>query len=191
VAGREAAGEGMMALLLISRGAPPPLEIVIPLFLLMFFGTSQITFRLLGIRALYQAFPADRSDPIEQNLGWIQIEFGAWRGHTPMSVKAGRRCLHLKQPFPFQPMVWLGPASIPWEQIRLIEAIGDDRWAFWKAAVFELGPENRRIRLPGQGGAHPPGAARGAAGTGADPARPCLRHPAPLSRVVRLHPKTL
>ncbi|HLP31334.1 MAG TPA: hypothetical protein VK150_08235 [Geothrix sp.] len=139
-----------MALLLISRGAPPPLEIVIPLFLLMFFGTSQLTFRLLGIRALYQAFPADRSDPIEQNLGWIQIEFGAWRGHTPMSVKAGRRCLHLKQPFPFQPMVWLGPASIPWEQVRLIEAIGDDRWAFWKAAVFELGPENRRIRLRGR-----------------------------------------
>jgi len=139
----------MMALL-ISRGAPPPLGFVIPFFLLMFFGGSLLSSRLLGIYALYRAFPADRSDPIEQNLGWIQIEFGVWRGHTPMSVKAGRRCLHLKQPFPFQPMVWLGPASIPWEQIRLIEAIGEDRWAFWKAAVFELGPESRRIRLRGK-----------------------------------------
>lgn len=141
-----------MIALLAPHGAPPPLGIVIPLFLLMFFGTSQLTFRLLGIRALYRAFPADRSDPIEQNLGWIQIEFGTWRGHTPMSVKAGRRCLHLKQPFPFQPMVWLGPASIPWEQIRVLETPGESLWAFWAAAVLELGRDGRRIRVRGRAG---------------------------------------
>jgi hypothetical protein len=142
----------MMALLLLApQGAhPPPLGFVLVLFLLVFFGGSLLSSRLMGVFQLYRAFPADKMDPIDANLGWLQIEFGTFRGHTPMSVKAGRRCLHLKQPFPFQPLIWLGPASIPWDQIRLLQPASTDWWAFWKAAEFTLGPEDSRIRLRGK-----------------------------------------
>lgn len=142
----------MMDLLLLAprAGSPAPVWIPLVLFPLVFFGGSLLSSRLMGVFQLYRAFPADKADPIETNLGWIQIEFGVWRGHSPMAVKAGRRCLHLKQPFPFQPLLWLGPASIPWEQIRVVQAAGPDWWAFWKAAEFALGPEDRRIRIRGR-----------------------------------------
>jgi len=126
----------------------PPWALFV-LFPLVFFGISLLSAKLMGVYELYRAFPADKTDPIEINLGWVQIEFGAWRGHTPMSVKAGRRCLHLKQPFPFQPLVWLGPAAIPWAQIQVLQPAGEGWRSFWKAAEFALGPADRRIRLRG------------------------------------------
>lgn len=141
----------MAALLLVPRaGSPAPIWIPLVLFPLVFLGGSLLSSRLLGVFQLYRDFPADQTDPIETNLGWIQIEFGVWRGHSPMSVKAGRRCLHIKQPFPFQPLFWLGPASIPWEQIRVVQAADPEWWAFWKAAEFALGPGDRRIRIRGR-----------------------------------------
>jgi hypothetical protein len=142
----------MMELLLLAprAGSPAPIWIPLVLFPLVFLGGSLLSSRLLGVFQLYRDFPADQVDPIETNLGWIQIEFGVWRGHSPMSMKAGRRCLHIKQPFPFQPLFWLGPASIPWEQIRVVKEAGTDWWAFWKAAEFALGPEDRRIRIRGR-----------------------------------------
>lgn len=142
----------MMALSLLAprTGSPAPIWIPLVLFPLVFLGASLLSSRLLGVFQLYRDFPADQTDPIETNLGWIQIEFGVWRGHSPMSVKAGRRCLHIKQPFPFQPLFWLGPASIPWGQIRVMREAGNDWWAFWKAAEFALGPDDRRIRIRGR-----------------------------------------
>lgn len=137
--------------MLLGRGEPPP-----PWFLLfvplIFLGVSWLTNRLMGIPALYKDFPADREDPIEENLGWQQVEFGALRGHSPMSIKFGRRCLHLKQPFPFQPLYWQGPASIPWQDILLDKAARPEKWAFWSAAEFRLGPGGRLIRVRGKAG---------------------------------------
>lgn len=167
--------------LLVPRNGPPPPPWVFLLVPLVFFAGTWLTNRLLGIPALYEAFPADPADPIEANLGWLQVEFGALRGHTPMSVKAGRRCLHLKQPFPFQPAWWQGPASIPWTEIRLEKVASDRGWAFMSAAEFRLGAEGRRIRLRGRAArilqakvqekqGTGPGAASSAPGTG--PIRP-------------------
>ncbi len=141
----------MMGLLgLVPRhGTPPP-----PWFLLMvpviFLLVSWLTNRLMGIPALYEAFPADKDDAIEENLGWQQVEFGTFRGHSPMSIKFGRRCLHLKQPLPFQPAWWQGPASIPWNEVRLEREVSENRWAFLSAAEFRLGTEGRMIRLRGK-----------------------------------------
>jgi len=131
-------------------GEPPPVWIFLVLFPVIFFGASMFSSRLMGIFDLYRAFPPDRSDPIETNLGWIQIEFGLWRGHTPMSVKAGRRCLHLKQPFPFQLLYWRGPASIPWDQIRVTGPTNEHWWAFWAPTEFFLGSYERPIRIRGK-----------------------------------------
>ena len=78
------------------------------------------------------------------------MEFGALRGHSPMSLKAGRRCLHLKQPFPFQPAWWQGPASIPWDEIRIEKEAAPSAWAFLSAAEFRIGAEGRLIRLRGK-----------------------------------------
>ena len=141
----------MMALaLLASRGGPPPPPIVLLLIPVVFLLVSWLTNRLMGIPTLYAAFPADPTDPIERNLGWQQVEFGALRGHSPMSLKAGRRCLHLKQPFPFQPAWWQGPASIPWNQIQIEKEASESSWAFMSAAEFRLGAEGRMIRLRGK-----------------------------------------
>ncbi len=67
-----------MMVLVPRNGAPPP-----PWFLLsvpvVFLAVSWLTNRMLGLPALYAAFPADPTDPIEQNLGWQQVEFGALR----------------------------------------------------------------------------------------------------------------
>ena len=140
----------MQLLLLVPRaGQASPPWFVFVLFPLVFIGVSLLSAKLMGVYELYRVFPADPTDSIETNLGWIQIEFGAWRGHTPMSVKAGRRCLHIKQPFPFQPLFWLGPASIPWVQVRVVQPAGEGWRSFWKAAEFALGPEDRRIRIRG------------------------------------------
>jgi len=139
-----------MGLLLLTRsGAPPP-----PLALLfvpvVFLGATWLTNRLMGIDAMYQDWPADPDDPVDENLGWQQVEFGAFRGHCPMSIKVGRRCLHLKQPFPFQPAWWRGPASIPWGDVVLVKEPRDTWWAFLSAAEFTLGPGGRMIRLRGK-----------------------------------------
>ncbi|WP_306589804.1 hypothetical protein [Geothrix sp. 21YS21S-4] len=138
-----------VALLLVRNGPPPPPWVILfaPIF---FFLGSALTHRMLGIPALYAAFPADRSDPIEANLGWLQTDFRTFRGHTPMSYKAGRRCLHLRQPFPFQPAWWRGPASIPWNVIRIEKEIDASRWSFLGAAEFRLGEGGRVIRLRGR-----------------------------------------
>jgi hypothetical protein len=139
----------MMALLAPRGGTPPPPAVLL-LIPVVFLGVSWLTNRLMGLPALYAAFPADPTDPIERNLGWQQIEFGALRGHSPISLKVGRRCLHLKQPFPFQPAWWQGPASIPWDQIRIEKEANASTWAFMSAAEFRLGPEGRLIRLRGR-----------------------------------------
>jgi hypothetical protein len=139
-----------MALLLLSRpGTPPPpwLLLLIPV---VFLGVTWLTNHLLGIDAMYQDWPADPKDPIERNLGWQQVEFGTFRGHCPLSVKFGKRCLHLKQPFPFQPMYWKGPASIPWSDVLLEKKPKDSWWAILSAAEFRLGHSGRLIRLRGK-----------------------------------------
>ncbi len=161
---------------LASRGAPPPpaaIVFAVGLFLVLFPLLTTLTNRLMGIPALYEAFPADPADPIEENLGWPQVQFGGLRGHSPMSVKFGRRCLHLKQPFPFQPAWWRGPASIPWGEIRIEQELREGAWAFLGSALFRLGSTGRTIRLRGkaarrlqdrvkreQGGGLPPTALR-------------------------------
>jgi hypothetical protein len=139
-----------MILALVTRGGPAPPPWFLLLVPVMFLVVSWLTNRLMGIPALYAAFPADPTDPIDTNLGWLQVEFGALRGHSPMSLKAGRRCLHLKQPFPFQPAWWQGPASIPWDQIRVEKEASGSSWAFMSAAEFRLGAEGRLIRLRGK-----------------------------------------
>jgi hypothetical protein len=140
----------MDLLLLLSRpGNPPPAWIF--LFIpLIFLGATWLTNHLMGIDAMYRDWPAEPNDPIEQNVGWQQIEFGAFRGHCPMSIKFGRRCLHLKQPFPFQPLFWLGPASIPWTEVLLEKEPSDSWWALLSAAEFRLGAGGRVIRLRGK-----------------------------------------
>jgi len=140
-----------MALLwLVPRNGNPPPPAFLLLIPLIFLGLSWLTNRMMGIPAIYEAFPADRTDPVEENLGWQQVEFGAFRGHSPMSIKFGRRCLHLKQPFPFQPAWWKGPASIPWEEVVLDKEASESSWAFLSAAEFRLGAAGRMIRLRGK-----------------------------------------
>ena len=109
----------MDLMLLLSRPGNPPPPWILLLVPVVFLGATWLTNHLMGIDAMYQEWPADPKDPIERNLGWQQVEFGAYRGHCPMSIKFGQHCLHLKQPFPFQPMFWKGPASIPWGEVLL------------------------------------------------------------------------
>jgi len=136
--------------LLLRPGAPPPLGFLLVFIPLVFLGVTWISNHLLGIPALYKAWPADLADPIERRVGWQQVEFGAFRGHCPMSIRFGQRCLHLKQPFPFQPAWWLGPASVPWEDVLLVKAPSSSWWAFLRAAEFTLGNGARMIRLRGK-----------------------------------------
>jgi hypothetical protein len=140
----------MDLLVLHSRtGSPPPTWIFL-LIPVIFLGATWLTNKLLGISAMYQDWPADPDDPIEENLGWQQVEFGTFRGHCPLSMKFGQRCLHLKQPFPFQPFFWLGPASIPWTEVLLEKEPKDSWWAFLSPAEFRLGRDGRMIRLRGK-----------------------------------------
>lgn len=142
-----------MAFLLLARGGPPPIAgpwIGLVLFLVLFPLLNALTSRLMGIPALYEAFPADPADSIEENLGWQQVRFGGLRGHTPMSMKFGRRCLHLKQPFPFQAAWWRGPASIPWREVVLEEELDPQAWTLFSFAAFRLGATGRVIRLRGR-----------------------------------------
>ena len=141
----------MDLMLLLSRpGSPPPPPWLLLLVPVIFLGATWLTNRMLGIPAMYKDWPADPNDPIEQNLGWQQVEFGTFRGHCPMSIKFGRRCLHLKQPFPFQPLYWLGPASIPWNEVLLEKEPKDSWWAFLSPAEFRLGQGGRMMRLRGK-----------------------------------------
>ena len=139
-----------LMLLLARPGTPPPPPWILLLVPVVFLGTTWLTNKLMGIYAMYQDWPVDPDDPIEQNLGWQQIEFGTFRGHCPMSIRFGRRCLHLKQPFPFQPLYWKGPASIPWGEVLLEKAPSESRWAFLSPAEFRLGKGGRLIRLRGK-----------------------------------------
>jgi hypothetical protein len=144
-----------LLLLLVARStgnSPPPGVLVFTagLFLVLLPLLASVTNRLMGIPALYRDFPADPTDPIEESLGWRQVEFGALRGHSPMVITFGRRCLHLKQPFPFQPAWWRGPASIPWREVVLEKEAQSGGWAFLSAAEFRLGADGRVIRLRGK-----------------------------------------
>jgi len=139
-----------MNLLLLARSGNPPPPWILLLVPVVFLGATWLTNRLLGINAMYQDWPADRTDPVERNLGWQQVEFGTFRGHCPMSIKFGLRCLHLKQPFPFQPLYWKGPASIPWREVLLEKEPKDAWWAFLSPAEFRLGRGGRLIRLRGK-----------------------------------------
>ena len=141
----------MNLMLLLSRpGGSPPVPFLLLFIPLVFLGATWLTNHLMGIDAMYRDWPADPKDPIERNLGWQQVEFGTFRGHCPMSIKFGQRCLHLKQPFPFQPMFWKGPASIPWGDVLLEKEPKEAWWAFLSAAEFRLGQGGRLIRLRGK-----------------------------------------
>ncbi|GLH74569.1 hypothetical protein GETHLI_30710 [Geothrix limicola] len=140
----------MAMLMLLSRPAAPPLVWLLLFIPVVFLATTWITNHFMGTFAMYRDWPADPNDVIEQNAGWQQVEFGAFRGHCPMSIKFGRRCLHLKQPFPFQPLFWLGPASIPWSEVLLEKEPKDSWWAFLSPAEFRLGAGGRMIRLRGK-----------------------------------------
>jgi hypothetical protein len=140
----------MVLLLLVPRNGPPPPPWVLLFVPVVFLLVSWLSNHLMGIDAMYKDWPADPNDPIERNLGWVQVEFGTFRGHSPMSIKFGRRCLHLKQPFPFQPAFWKGPASIPWSDVLLEKAPNDAWWALLSPAEFRLGQGGRLIRLRGK-----------------------------------------
>ncbi len=137
-------------LLLVPRNGPPPPTWILLFVPVVFLGVSWLTNHLMGIDAMYKDWPADPNDPIERNLGWVQVEFGTFRGHSPMSIKFGRRSLHLKQPFPFQPAFWNGPASIPWSEMLLERAPNEAWWALLSPAEFRLGQGGRLIRLRGK-----------------------------------------
>ena len=139
-----------MLLLVPRNGPPPPPPWIFLLVPVVFLGATWLTNKLLGIDAMYQDWPAEPDDPIEVNLGWQQVEFGTFRGHCPMSIKFGQRCLHLKQPFPFQPLYWKGPASIPWGDVLLEKEPKEAWWAFLSATEFRLGQGGRMIRLRGK-----------------------------------------
>jgi hypothetical protein len=143
-----------MAFMVLSPrpGGEPPVPFLLLFVPLFFLAVSWLTNKLMGIDALYRDWPADREDPIDTNLGWQQVEFGALRGHCPMSIKLGQRCLHLKQPFPFQPFWWRGPGSVPWGEVLLEKEPSESRWAFLSVAEFRLGREGRMIRLRGKAG---------------------------------------
>jgi len=140
----------MVLLLLVPRNGPPPPPWVLLFVPVVFLLVSWLSNHLMGIDAMYKDWPADPNDPIERNLGWVQVEFGTFRGHSPMAIKFGRRCLHLKQPFPFQPAFWNGPASIPWSDVLLEKAPNDAWWALLSTAEFRLGQGGRLIRLRGK-----------------------------------------
>ncbi|HEX7552691.1 MAG TPA: hypothetical protein VF378_04005 [Geothrix sp.] len=140
----------MELLLLMPRNGPPPPPWVLLFVPVVFLLVSWLSNHLMGIDAMYKDWPADPNDPIERNLGWVQVEFGTFRGHSPMAIKFGRRCLHLKQPFPFQPAFWNGPASIPWSDVLLEKAPNDGWWAILSPAEFRLGQGGRLIRLRGK-----------------------------------------
>ena len=140
----------MMLLLLEPQHGPFGSPWVLILVPVVFLCATWLTNKLLGIDAMYQDWPAVSDDPIERNLGWQQVEFGTFRGHCPISIKFGRRCLHLKQPFPFQPVWWRGPASIPWDEVLLVKEPNPSWWAFLSAAEFCLGAGGRMIRLRGK-----------------------------------------
>ena len=146
-----------MTLLLLlaarSTAAPPPPGVLVfagGLFLVLLPLLTSVTNRLMGIPALYRDFPVDPADPIEEDLGWRQVEFGALRGHSPMSIRFGRRCLHLKQPFPFQLAWWRGPASIPWREVILEKEVNPSAWAILSRAEVRLGVDGRVIRFRGK-----------------------------------------
>ena len=136
--------------LLSQPTAPLPVGFLLLFVPAVFLGATWLSSKLLGIDAMYRDWPADAEDPIEQNVGWQQVEFGTFRGHSPMSIKFGQRCLHLKQPFPFQPMFWKGPASIPWSDVLLEKEPKEAWWAFLSPAEFRLGSGGRMIRLRGK-----------------------------------------
>jgi len=120
------------------------------IFPLIWLGASALGNFMLGIYGLFREFPADPSDTIEESFGWVQVNFGNFRGHTPMGLRLGRGALHLKGVFPFQPLFWLGPASIPWSKVVQIQRLSENWWQFWSAAEFNLG--TRKIRLRGRAG---------------------------------------
>jgi hypothetical protein len=142
----------MMALALSTGQPPPPGAVIfaVLLFLVLYPVLTSFSNRLMGIPALYDAYPADPLDPIEENLGWNQVRFGGLRGHSPMSVRFGRRCLHLKQPFPFQAAWWRGPASIPWREITVEKELVPGAWSLLRAATFRLGAGGPIIRVGGK-----------------------------------------
>ena len=140
----------MDLLVLLSKPGNPPVAFLFFFVPVVFLGSTWLTNHLMGIDAMYRDWPADPNDPIERKLGWQQVEFGAFRGHCLMSIQFGRRCLHLKEPFPFQPLFWKGPASIPWAEVLLEKAPREAWWAFLSPTQFRLGRGGRLIRLRGK-----------------------------------------
>lgn len=130
------------------RGDPPP-ALFFAFFPLLWCAVSALASLFLGIFGLYRRYPADPMDPIEESFWWKTVEFGARRGHAPMNLRFGRRALHMKEPFPFQPLFWLGPASIPWSEISVVQRRNETWWSFWSAASFKLGDTGRVIRVRG------------------------------------------
>lgn len=123
---------------------------LVPLFPVLWVGMAAMLSWVMGIYGLYSDFPRDASDPIGSRYRFVTIFLGSLNGHTMVSLGLGQRCLHLKEVFPFQPLFWLGPASIPWEEIRLTRRISDRGWAFWSFARFQLGPLGKEISLQGR-----------------------------------------
>lgn len=135
----------------VSAGSPEPSPLIFFLiFPLIWMAISLLVSLMLGIFSLYREFPADGADVIEDSFGWVQMDFGTFRGHAPMSLRLGRRALHIKEVFPFQPLFWLGPASIPWTEITQVRRVSESSWHFWSAAEFTVGARVRRLRLRGR-----------------------------------------
>lgn len=131
--------------------SPQLIPVLLPvLFPIFWVVVASLTSWTMGIFRLYSDFPPDANDPIEQRFRFVTAYFGSMGGHTLVSLTLGRRYLHLKEVFPFQPFFWMGPASIPWTEIRLAKRASDNPWAFWSYARFELGPDQKVIRLQGR-----------------------------------------
>ena len=124
------------------------------LFPLLWLGVGVLTSLVLGIYGLYREFPQDKDDPIHGGNAWAQVGFGPlfFGGHAPMNLGFGIRCLHMKEPFPFQPLFWLGPASIPWDRIRIVDRISENPWALFSWVTLRIEGSGKTMRLSGRSG---------------------------------------
>lgn len=112
-----------------------------PRIFTLFFAAIWIDMNLFiswsqGFFRLYAVFPPTPEDPIEARFFWVQ--FSRAMSHGPVSVKLGRTCVHIREVFPFRPLFWKGPASIPYEALRIDKSSSRGFWSFLSQARFEI-----------------------------------------------------
>ncbi|MFN8012274.1 MAG: hypothetical protein U0P81_12965 [Holophagaceae bacterium] len=122
----------------------------IPAIACVWFTVSAIHSWRLGFFRLYAIFPPRLGDPSSERFHAVVYASDGRR--SMVSVTLGQACVHVREALLWRPLFWLGPASIPYDSLRVWKPGGEGLRNLLDWPEFTVADAEMAFKLSGHAG---------------------------------------